>query len=127
MKKFLKETLIGIISILLFGIIVHYFNGKRVNKLVSQGKTEMAVVSEISTTPKGSKTFIYIFTLSDSKYSGKLMHSQVRNSKFRNFYNTPDSLIGYKFKVYYDPKDPENNYMDFNEFIGIDSTLWKHR
>lgn len=125
MKK-AKEYLIVftiLFIILLVGKFYYQFN---VNKLVKTGNVTYGTILEIATNHKGWDSFVYQYEANSRHYETSISTNfQSTNKQIFRDKKSPKKLIGYKFKVYYDPKKPENNYMDFNEFLGIDSTLWK--
>jgi hypothetical protein len=124
MNKEIKEKIIVIILILILIRIIAFFIYKNENKLKSKGNQKEGIIYEIGHV-KGNHSCRFRFNHDAKIILGSSGSPRLVNTDFNKFKYNLDSLIGYKFRVYYDPKDPENNYMDFNEFLGIDSTLWK--
>ncbi|WP_041693465.1 hypothetical protein [Emticicia oligotrophica] len=114
------------LGIVLVAIIFRSFRDNEEIKLKNENNWSEGEIYEINL-GRNTYSFHYRYKVKDIVFFKNATDYELKRSgsKFKQFNNDKQTLIGYKFKVYYDPKNPENNYMDFNEFLGIDSTLWK--
>jgi len=100
-------------KILILIRIIAFFIYKNENKLKSKGNQKEGIIYEIGHV-KGNHSCRFRFNHDAKIILGSSGSPRLVNTDFNKFKYNLDSLIGYKFRVYYDPKDPENNYMDFN-------------